>query len=156
MTFAGDVDKLAFNSSVSGNTVTIEAKPRGDLWVSKGVSVTSGATMTKSSGEDGSLTVNLSNITTNTTVTFSGFTITYTGDRAGILISSSISEEGNVAIFASCRYSYDRPNTVSTNSGILSQSTHSRIRLAYSICFAVPLLIGPTVISSAYASAIRF
>lgn len=124
VSLAGDLNKLAFNSKVSDGAATIEARPVGDLWVSTGVSATSGAIMNKSVADDGSVTVNLSNITANTTVTFTGYVVTFTGDNAGMLVASKINEDAsvNMRIVTDNSLPYFTPNEVSASSGSLSQS----------------------------------
>ncbi|MGM9796073.1 MAG: fimbrillin family protein [Parabacteroides sp.] len=128
VSLAGNLNKLAFNSKVSDGAVTIEARPVGDLWVSTGVSATSGAIMNKSVADDGSVTVNLSNITANTTVTFTGYVVTFEGDNAGMLVASRINEDASVVLHASCALSYYTPNAVSASAGSLTQSVDGNVR----------------------------
>ena len=124
VSLAGDLNKLAFNSKVSDGAVTIEARPVGDFWVTTGVRATKGATINKSFAEDGSVTVILSNITANTTVTFTGYVVIYAGDHAGMLVASRINEDASVTmkILIDNSLPYFTPNEVSVSSGSISQS----------------------------------
>ena len=74
VTFEGSYSDISFSNAVSGNTVTIEAYAKKDLYQPNAVSISGTATLSQS--VSGRLrTITLVGVSSNVTVTFSGTTI---------------------------------------------------------------------------------
>ena len=116
ITLAGDLTGLAFNSVVSGSTVTIEARPKTAFWVPVSITASEGVTMTQQVASDGLITLNLSEITANIVVTFVGYKISVAGTVSDFTFSNSISGS-TVTIVARPKSGLWVPYSITASSG---------------------------------------
>ena len=134
ITLAGDLTGLAFNSVVSGSTVTIEARPKTAFWVPVSITASEGVTMTQQVASDGLITLNLSEITANIVVTFVGYKVDLVKSYENCAISRSEINSSNVISFEVAPITnFWVPNISRSGSGTLSQSIASDGKVAVTL-----------------------
>lgn len=122
VSLAGDIEKLAFNTEVSEGAVMIETRPLSDLFVPIEVSTTGSAVLSKTIADNGSMTVNLTDISANTTVTITGNLVTFAGDYSDIALINT-KEETSLVINAINADGYNIKDVTFEGSVLITQSS---------------------------------